>query len=153
MQAGIGLGVGKLVLKTGAAVVGGLQLQLIQTRELFWSDAGATGQAGAQVVAEGGTGDAAAGGAGGAGWQARQDRRQFAGIEGVIEAGPALVVLVDHEQGIGKFQTVFRGYAGGGVVVEEVAIHQGDRIATGLGRIGEVVLAIRKGEEVLPIEQ
>ena len=98
MQAGIGLGVGKLVLETGAAVVSGLQLQLIQTRELC-----------------------------------RQDGSQFAGIKGVIEIGPALVVLVDHEQGIGKRQTVRRRHAGGGVVVEEVAIHQGDRIATGLG--------------------
>ena len=107
MHGGIGLGVGKLVLETGAAVVGGLQLQLIKTRELLGADA--------------------------AGWQPRQDGRQFAGIKGVIEIGPALVVLVDHEQGIGKRQTVRRRHAGGGVVVEEVAIHQGDRIATGLG--------------------
>ena len=91
-------------------MVGGLQLQLIQTREILGAKA-----------------------AGRAGWQPRQDGRQFAGIKGVIEIGPALVVLVDHEQGIGKSQTVFRGYVGGGVVVEEVAIHQGDRIATGLG--------------------
>ena len=120
MEAAIGLGERTNVLDAGAAVVGGVQFELVEARQ------------GVERYP----------------WQ----YSQLLSVKGVVETGPARVVGVGREQGV--LESQHPGFAiTQTVFLEQVAIDQRDRIATGLAGIGEVVLAAGQGEEVFAIEQ